>query len=871
MVSASDLKVYKQDAEGGTSGALVPSATPNQIFTNVPKNELTIGEDYYAGIWFKNTNSNENMDNFKLWLSNKSFPQDTVLKWAIDPSVEVEVPYLSFDGSNDYVDCTNDATLWSQSLTKFSFSFWIYPTAAWDGNDRFVVRHTGSVAQSFHCYINDPTSGTITFQIRNAANTPIEASSTALVKNKWNFITCVYDNSLGSANLKIYVDAVVGATTANLTEAINLSNNLRLGDDTTDFKGYMKDFRWWTTKALSQQEITDIFNDNSTTEPDYRLPMQEGTGNPVDEISGTKVGTLSGTAWIVQGRMQTTADKYTAPINVTWKEVESKPILPNGGTLKPSEGFPVWLWLHVNANAEARLDDNALFSFEFNIPQGGTGTGGGSSGGTPGTYHYEPYGIFRTQNFIQVTHEAAFNLNHMTVALWFRTSKDYTDDLAGYMLVKGSFFDDVPEDNINYTMLISCDAGGDNRLEFNWENTAGDEHFVISDDEVNDGQWHLGVGTWDGSNTKVYVDGVLHSSTNHAGDTPNNNDWTINIGQYYSSFATYEGDIDEVRIWNVALTQSEISDLFESGEVPQTGAIVYENLFGGSGGGSSGGGTGGNPPPTPTDFKIAVAGDWGCEPETDDVIDLIQSEDYDYVVGVGDNAYESASCWITRFTPLKPNFNSAYGNHEYSETGGTTPYKTFFGHSLTYFTFKYQNFQFFVIDTNINCDVGSAQHTFIKNALEASQNDNTVTWRCAVLHNPMWGADSEHAYNEANTRENFSALFVTNHVNFVCCGHNHNWQRTHQIRGTTSTPTVADNSSPYSRSAEGFIHIISGTGGHDSGGSLYSLGTQPSYQAYQNRTHNGVWEIVASNTGNTLTCSFVDINGDKFDTFTITA
>jgi hypothetical protein len=131
---------------------------------------------------------------------------------------------------------------------------------------------------------------------------------------------------------------------------------------------------------------------------------------------------------------------------------------------------------------------------------------------------------------------------------------------------------------------------------------------------------------------------------------------------------------------------------------------------------------------------------------------------------------------------------------------------------------------------------------------------------------------SDHAYDEANAVEAFHQLFITNKVNIVCTGHNHNWQRTHQVSYNSSnptSPTVVDNTSPYSRTAAGLIHVITGTGGHDSGGSLYSLGSQPSFQGYQNRTHNGVWEILASDNAQTFTCQFREINGDIFDTFTI--
>ena len=224
MVSAADLKIYKttNNLGGAITGTLITPATPNNLFSNIPKNEVVVGEDYYACCFFKNGNNNESMDNFKLWLSSKSNPSNTTVKWAFDPIFGT----ILFDGTDDYIDLTNDATLWSQSLTKFSFSVWIYPTAGWDTNFREVVYHSGGTNQGFKLTISGDTANKIIFTIKNATGTFINSYNTTLELNEWNFITCTYDNSLGSANLKIYVNAVVG-TNADLTEAINLSATLK--------------------------------------------------------------------------------------------------------------------------------------------------------------------------------------------------------------------------------------------------------------------------------------------------------------------------------------------------------------------------------------------------------------------------------------------------------------------------------------------------------------------------------------------------------------------------------------------------------------------------------------------------------------------
>jgi len=955
MVSASDLRAYKttNNLGGAITATQINSASPNNVFVNVPKNELVTGEDYYACIYWKNAHATESMDNFKIWLSNKSFPPDTALKWAFDPSFTTSI---FFDGSNDYIDAGTQVTLWDQALTKFSFSVWIYPTAGWDGFARSVVKHGAPLAQSFHCGIDPTTPNEIFFQIKNAGGSTIAATNNTLQLNTWNFITCVYDNSLGSANLKTYVNAVVGGTTASLTETINLVDGLGLADAANDFKGFMKDFRWWTTKALNQTEIDSIYAGiGDGIIPDYWLPMTEGTGNPVDSI-GSKTTTLSGAVWNLVA--QTIADKYTSPAGVTWHSLGSSPSTPYFQTLVAGQTFPMWLWLHVDANAQARLDDSGLFNFSFDIPQGGTGTGGGGAGGggadedpNPSVLNLDQFGLnmlFPTKvgalewfnkwdtgssrnitNAFDTGFDSEFGVTSAPGATIVGDGTAKIETLGNVRL-----FVHGPWTNTEQTVQIKIDTAltsfelrgrsnhhGVNDLPYGMESSSPqiscgfggyDTNFVLNEDATrqsvevihdcyqrnldqgtsigqNPGDGWVGykqvirsVGTagvrvegwinrnvadqtdwvkthdftYDGANTnpdatEPNVTTCLALGDSISGDLVANSKW-LNAS-YWTWIRTFSAENVNFRYWSVR----------EINPIPEPG-------------GGSGGGTGGNPPPPNTDYKIAVAGDWGCESATDSVLSLINSQGYDFVMGVGDNAYSSASCWTSRFKSLKDagKFDSAYGNHEYEESGGIAPYKTFFGHNLTYFTHKFQNVLFIVIDSNINMDAGSAQHTFVENALTQAASDNTITWKVAVLHHPMFGASSQHSYDSGGSVEAFMALFQQNKVSFVCAGHNHNFQRSFQVSynaGSPTNPTVVDNTSPYSRNAVGLIHVVSGGGGHDSGSSLYSLGSQPSFQAFQNRTHNGVWEMVASNNGQTLTCQFRDTNGDVYDTFVITA
>jgi len=876
LVSTADLKIYRTiDGLGGAFTNAFPllSGSPNNFFFNVPKNELVTGEDYYKAAYLKNINSTEAMDNFKMWLSSKSFPHDTEMKWGFDTTTGTGYHYSpskTFNGISDSVEVPDAPEL---DLDQFTLAAWFKGTSEGDYmiNKGENAGTTEGMNYALYLQLGGEVRGFFwdTSNVYHEVITPLTYND-----GNWHFAVLTYDH----ANLKVYIDGSLKATTASTATPRTNSKSMFIGrysfTGTNWFTGELDEIRVWNND-LTSGEVSALYS--AGTIPQTSALVYEN-----------KFGSDANTNFIAQ----TIPDKYTAPTGITWRSLENKPETIDFTKINPNTTIPVWFWLHVNANAEARIDDNTIFNFEFDIPVGGTGSTGG--GITPGTYHYSPFGTFNgTSDFVEISHTSALSLNQFSIAVWFRTTKDYaapvtsigdTDGEEGMLVVKGTWGDPPPY--VNYGMWVT-DADG-LRGGFNETGTGTDFLAKIPGDgsngfrpngepyatpKVNDGLWHLGVVIHTGSEVAIFLDGVEMDRRSTGGAVPATNTTPVRIAHNYSDdvhFTRYfKGDLDEVRIWNNDLTPDEITNLFNDNTVPQSGNIVYENLFGGGGGSGEGGGTGGNPPPAVADYKVAISGDWGCETATNNVINLIKNQSYNFTVGIGDNAYEAAGCWTTRFATLKPNFNSAYGNHEYSETGGVTPYKTFFGHSKTYFTFKFQNIQFFIYDTNISLDVGSTQHTEMKAKLEASQTDNTVVWRVVIFHHPMWGASSDHTYNDANTRGNLSALMVTNHINFVCTGHNHNWQRTKMISGTGSTPTVVASVSPYSADSPGFIHVVTGTGGHDSGGSLYSLGTQPSFQAYQNRTHNGVWEMVATNGGNTLTCSFVDIDGTKFDTFVI--
>jgi len=88
----------------------------------------------------------------------------------------------------------------------------------------------------------------------------------------------------------------------------------------------------------------------------------------------------------------------------------------------------------------------------------------------------------------------------------------------------------------------------------------GDASFnsVKSAKGVNDYHWHYISGVYDGRRLLLYVDGKLDSSVNAQGTISSNNESNLLIG------GSWDGLIDDVRIYNRALNADEISELYDS-------------------------------------------------------------------------------------------------------------------------------------------------------------------------------------------------------------------------------------------------------------------------------------------------------------------
>lgn len=109
------------------------------------------------------------------------------------------------------------------------------------------------------------------------------------------------------------------------------------------------------------------------------------------------------------------------------------------------------------------------------------------------------------------------------------------------------------------------------RVLWNFGDSVGYVFQQNSTATINDGSWHHVTCTYDGSMSytgmKVYVDGIEGSSNLNTNSLATNLPLgaTFSMGAYYSGSAAFDGQLDEVSVWDRELDQDEVDEIYHSG------------------------------------------------------------------------------------------------------------------------------------------------------------------------------------------------------------------------------------------------------------------------------------------------------------------
>lgn len=167
-----------------------------------------------------------------------------------------------------------------------------------------------------------------------------------------------------------------------------------------------------------------------------------------------------------------------------------------------------------------------------------------------------------SNDYVFVSNNSAFNFggSSFTIEAWIKVNS-FTKDWQA-LITKG-------EDAWRIHRYVNT-----NYIAFG---TAGSpSNDLVSTISVNDGKWHHIAAVYDGSQKRLYIDGVLDNSYTKSGISFNTAD-PVWIGNNYGSQSRHwHGNIDEVRIWNTARTAEQIrQNMFQQLSNSETNLLAY--------------------------------------------------------------------------------------------------------------------------------------------------------------------------------------------------------------------------------------------------------------------------------------------------------
>jgi hypothetical protein len=119
----------------------------------------------------------------------------------------------------------------------------------------------------------------------------------------------------------------------------------------------------------------------------------------------------------------------------------------------------------------------------------------------------------------------------------------------------------------DHVFLLGLDESSGSAAQYRFRFTAGTSALSFNaGSAIPDNTWHHIVAVYDGSTARIYVDKILIGSNTKSGNLETNNN-EVNIGRNpvgdYQGWRYWEGKLDEVMIWNRALSSSEITQLYD--------------------------------------------------------------------------------------------------------------------------------------------------------------------------------------------------------------------------------------------------------------------------------------------------------------------
>jgi hypothetical protein len=427
----------------------------------------------------------------------------------------------SFNGSSSKIDLNSLSTvLDAQSIVSVSFWFKSSSTAL---SGLFSYRGSASSAVNMLVALNRSATGDVGLDSSTSgAFVNLGTYNGTYNDDNWHHVVSTINYSTGAFN--VYIDNTLRITGTNTSLSRGTADKVQLGTNygAQFINGSLDQVRIYDT-ALSSSDVTALYGETAATASTAAFP--------------------SGQTAIATYTMDTSAN----------------------GLLNTQDLST------VNYPAGA----GCIALYEMN---GNSNDTSGTYNGTPANITYQGGAFDQAAVFnglsssIVVPNASKPSLSTASVSLWVKTTSTNPQGLVGDN-ISGNHWGNLHL-YINNNKLVGRSG--------NASNANNPEHTSVSN--VNTGLWVHCVVTITGNTQKIYINGVLENTatltvTRAATTSP------FSIGQIYVNGSigqtwTNDCDIDQVRIFNTVLTQTQVTTLARGIATSYSGAATNVNFNG---------------------------------------------------------------------------------------------------------------------------------------------------------------------------------------------------------------------------------------------------------------------------------------------------
>jgi len=377
---------------------------------------------------------------------------------------------------------------------RLSISVWVKPDA---GSDDYILYR----ANAYYLKITSTCAieGAIYYSSTFTGHT-VESSAITCDGSAWTHIEMTYDKDDGE--LKLYIDSVLKDTESHTTAISDTNTPLYIASDSTPanyFDGKIDDVRLYQY-ARSASDVRLDYNEGLAS----HFGPREKTCS--EDPAGCMDYGLVGYWNFDEGTGQMAYDNSDNNNDGTL-----------GGSSSIETSDPVWI-IPTSPPSQGGVKGSAL-SFD-------------------GVDDYVDCG---SDDSLKMT-------DAVTISLWLKTTQTGRAD----PVTRWPNSSPYP----GYGLSISNGWGGCSTGQIGiWVGDITDR-YLCSNTAVNDGNWHYIVGTYDGTTAKMYIDGVLDNSGARTNGL--SSDTSLYFALHQDGSSRFDGLIDEVRIYNRALSAEEI-------------------------------------------------------------------------------------------------------------------------------------------------------------------------------------------------------------------------------------------------------------------------------------------------------------------------